>query len=68
MKPSLSKLILFVIALGLVFVFVSLCWVGAEYTFEGIVHSSKVDGWIAGYISFVITLDLYRLCKRNRRK
>ena len=30
----------------------TLCWVGAEYVFEGTVHSSKVDGWIACLLSY----------------
>lgn len=31
---------------------ISLCWVGAEYVFEGTVHTSTVDGAIAGLLAF----------------
>lgn len=47
MKPLLPKLALFALMYMFVLTILTLCWVGAEYVFEGIVHSSKVDGWIA---------------------
>lgn len=36
-----------VFAWGVIWLIVSLCWVGAEYVFEGAVHSSMVDGAVA---------------------
>lgn len=35
--------------------FVTACWVGLEYVFEGIVHSSSVDGIIAVALSYFMT-------------
>jgi hypothetical protein len=34
---------------------VSACWVGLEYTLEGVVHSSDVDGIMAIVLSYFIT-------------
>lgn len=34
---------------------VSACWVGLEYVLEGVVHSSKVDGYVAIVLSGFIT-------------
>ena len=34
---------------------VSACWVGLEYTLEGVVHSSDVDGFVAMILSYFIT-------------
>ena len=30
---------------------ISLCWIGAEYVFEGAVHSSTVDAYVAGLLA-----------------
>lgn len=45
MKPLLPKLALFALMYAFILTILTLCWVGAEYVFEGAVHSSKVDGW-----------------------
>ena len=34
---------------------VSACWVGFEYILEGVVHSSRVDGYISMILSGFIT-------------
>ena len=43
----LAKLIVF----AALWFLISLCWVGAEVVFEGYVHSSKVDAFIAGLLA-----------------
>lgn len=37
-----------------------LMWVGAEYIFEGAVHSSYVDAAVNGFVSFFITRELIK--------
>ena len=36
---------------------VTLCWVGAEYVFEGTVHSSDVDGAVAVCLAYLMTKE-----------
>lgn len=53
-----------------VYIFADLCWIGAEYLFEGAVHSSKVDGYVLALLSYCIVKDLNRLQDKlvERRK
>lgn len=44
-----------------VYILSGLCWIGAEYLFEGAVHSSKVDGYVLCLLAFCIVKDLNRL-------
>lgn len=44
-----------------VYIIADLCWVGAEYLFEGGVHSSKVDGYVMALLTCYIVKDLKRL-------
>ena len=44
-----------------VYILADLCWVGAEYLFEGAVHSSKVDGYVMALLTCYIVKDLKRL-------
>ena len=44
-----------------VYIVAGLCWVGAEYLFEGAVHSSKVDGYVMALLTCYIVKDLKRL-------
>ena len=44
-----------------VYILAGLCWVGAEYLFEGAVHSSKVDGYVMALPTCYIVKDLKRL-------
>ena len=44
-----------------VYLLVGLCWIGAEYLFEGAIHSSSVDSWFAFYLTCYIVRDLNRL-------
>lgn len=43
---------------------VTLCWVGAEYVFEGAVHSSSVDSGIAGLLAYQILLNVIHIEKK----
>ena len=44
-----------------VYFIIGLCWIGAEYLFEGAVHSSMVDGWFCFYLTCYVVRDLKRL-------
>lgn len=46
-----------------VYLLADLCWIGAEYLFEGAVHSSKVDGYVLALLTCYIVKDLKRLEK-----
>ena len=37
---------------------ITLCWVGAEYLFEGVVHTSKVDAGFASILAFYMVRDI----------
>mgnify|MGYP000836988377 CR=1 FL=1 len=52
----------------LMLIIVTLCWVGAEYVIEGVVHTSKVDGYVAGILSCQLTFELFRLDKELGRE
>lgn len=61
-KFLLELLLWLPVYLGVLFL-VTLCWVGAECIFESCVHSSDVDGAVAGILSYYITLRLRQLDK-----
>ena len=53
--------ILMSILLWLAFYFIiSLCWVGAEYVFEGVVHTSSIDGYFACLLALEYTKEAKR--------
>ena len=54
-----AKIIIF---FGL-WILISLCWVGAEFVFEGVVHSSKVDGYFSGLLAYFVLKDIDHLDK-----
>lgn len=37
-----------------------LCWVGAEYLYEGVVHSSRVDGLFCALLAYLIMREMNR--------
>lgn len=39
-----------------VYMFIGLTWVGAEYVFEGVVHSSNIDS----VVNLILTSCIYR--------
>lgn len=48
---------------------VSACWVGFEYILEGVVHNSKVDGYVAVVLSGFIAdkyMDIVDKFKRGK--
>lgn len=67
MKQLLAKLIIFILVYVFVLIIVTLCWVGAECVIEGVVHTSKVDGYVASILSYQLTFELFRLDKRLGR-
>lgn len=68
MKRLLAKLTIFILVYVLMLIIVTLCWVGAEYVIEGVVHTSKVDGYVAGILSCQLTFELFRLGKELGRE
>lgn len=46
-----------------VYLYLGLSWVGAEYLFEGAVHSSTVDGYVLALLTFCIVREINRLEK-----
>ena len=63
---------LFIVGLAItyigVFFLIDLVWVGAEYLFEGAVHTSKVDGYICALLSYLIVKDIMRLDREVSKK
>ena len=51
MQKIMNNILYYIIILFLV----SACWVGLEYTLEGVVHGSDVDGFVAMILSYFIT-------------
>ena len=54
-----AKIIIFLT----LWILVSLCWVGAEFVFEGTVHSSKVDGYFSVLLAYFVLKDIDHLDK-----
>lgn len=42
------------------YVMIALIWIGAEYVFEGVVHSSYVDSIVNGILATYALRDWYR--------
>lgn len=63
MKTIINAAVLLLLYLAILFV-ITLCWVGAEYLFEGYVHSSHVDGGVAGVLAYYITHYLWQMNKK----
>ena len=60
---KLIDILIQILLFCVVYVVISLSWIGAEYLFDGVVHTSHVDGFFAGILSYCITKDLIRLDK-----
>lgn len=48
--------------------FITLCWIGAEWLFEGAVHSSKVDGYFACLLAIYMVRDIDHIEKEALRR
>ena len=63
---------LFIVGLAItyigIFCLIDLVWVGAEYVFEGAVHTSMVDGFICALLSYHIVKDIMRLDREVSKK
>ena len=44
----------------LLYVMLGLCWIGAECVFEGIVHDSRVDGFVLAWLCLLIVGEIER--------
>lgn len=47
-----------------VYIMISLCWTGAEFRIDGVVHTSKVDTWVACILAYHATKWIDRLEKK----
>lgn len=47
---------------------ITCAWVGAEYIFDGAVHTSKVDGILTTAVAYYFTRDAYYLDRKYGRK
>lgn len=47
---------------------ITCAWVGAEYLFDGVVHTSKVDDIFAIAVAYYLTRDVYYLDRKCGRK
>lgn len=54
---ALMRVVMYIV----VYFGIALCWVGAEYLFEGAVHSSEIDGLVLCYLTYYVVRDLLRL-------
>ena len=52
---------------GLWFI-ITLCWVGAEWLFEGVVHSSKIDCYFAGLLAFYMMRNISHIDREIARR
>lgn len=43
-----------------IYVMIALMWIGAEYVFEGVVHSSHVDSVVNGLLASYMLRDWYK--------
>lgn len=46
------------------FFYIGLCWVGAEYVFEGAAHISKIDIGVAGILAWLVVREIDRFDKK----
>lgn len=61
---ALSLIVIFVTTYALI----TCAWVGAEYLFDGTVHTSKVDGILTTAVAYYFTRDAYYLDRKYGRK
>ena len=47
----------FIVWIAVLF-FITLCWTGAEYIFEGVVHTSEIDAYVASILAVYIVRDI----------
>lgn len=61
---ALSLIVIFIVTYAII----TCAWVGAEYLFDGVVHTSKVDGIFAIAVAYYLTRDAYYLDRKYGRK
>ncbi len=52
----------------LTYLVIALCWVGAEYCFEGVVIPSHIDSFANALLAFYITRDIVRRERKYRSR
>lgn len=60
----LSLIVIFITTYALI----TCAWVGAEYIFDGAVHTSKVDGILTTVVAYYFIRDAYYLNRKYGRK
>lgn len=50
----MDETIKFICCYFICLLFVSVCWIGLEYVFEGCVHISGVDGFVAAILGWFV--------------
>ena len=63
LEKVVDSVALFVVRL-VVYIMIALCWTGAEFRIDGIVHTSKVDSWVACILASHATKWVDRLEKK----
>lgn len=53
-KKILDLLVSFVLC----YTIFALCWIGAEWVFEGTVHTSQVDTFFCAFLSWIVARDM----------
>ena len=70
MSGRITERVLSAAAKGLLFlllyVMLDLCWIGAEYVFEGIVHGSRIDGVVLTWLCWLIMREIERFERKMR--
>lgn len=61
---ALSLIVIFIVTYAII----TCAWVGAEYLFDGVVHTSKVDDIFAIAVAYYLTRDAYYLDRKYGRK
>lgn len=61
---TLSLIVIFIVTYAII----TYACVGAEYLFDGAVHTSKVDGIFATTVAYYFTRDDYYLDRKYGRK
>lgn len=57
---ALSLIVIFIVTYAII----TCAWVGAEYLFDGAVHTSKVDGMFTTAVAYYFTRDVYKLDRK----
>lgn len=68
MDRDIIEILTDVLAWITIYVLINLCWIGAEYAFEGMVHTSDVDGVVNGILAYYLLKDIRRMQRSWRNE